>query len=193
MGYGFCEPNNPCDEVAVLLAAPPPPLHRALKRAYPAHFTSADWTDAEAGFFIRGSAHFSGGYPNPWPALACLRGIPPMLVRTIRTMVGETFELEGDDEAEREGMLWYATLDTLASRMKQKSENIRQFDRTLTTPRNKKQEYAKIYRDGQLKILEEVWEELNSVLEDLDSGEKDVTEAFAGVMSTSNEPGTTAQ
>jgi hypothetical protein len=185
MGYGFCEPDNPCDEVSVLLAVPPPALHRALRLAHPAHFVAARWTDAEAGFFIRGRAHFAGGYANPWPALPCLRGVPPMLVRTIRTMVGESFELEGGDRDEREGMLWYATLDTLAARMKQKSDDIRQFDGTLTTPRNKKQEYAKIYRDGQLKILEEVWEELNSVLEDLDVGEKDVKEAFAGVL---NEP-----
>ena len=114
MGYGFCEPNNPCDEVAVLLACPPQQLHLALKRAHPEHFVAPGWTDAEAGFFIRGSGHFSGGYDNPWPAIPCLRFIPPMLVRTIRTMTGETFELEGDNAKEKDAMLWFATLDTLA-------------------------------------------------------------------------------
>jgi hypothetical protein len=182
MGYGFCEPNNPCDEVSVLLSCPPRQLHLALKRAHPEHFVAPGWTDAEAAFFIRGSGHFSGGYDNPWPALPCLRFIPPMLVRTIRTMTSETFELEGDNAKEKDAMLWFATLDTVADRMKSKSEHIRRFDKKLKKPKNKKQEYAKIYRDGQLKILEEVWDALNEIIEPIELGDMEPTEAFAGVI-----------
>jgi hypothetical protein len=181
MGYGFCELNNPCDEVTVLLAPPHPIIHAALRRAYPEHYVAPTWTDAEAGYHIRGSDHFSG-YDNPWPALPALRGIPPMLVRTIRTMVGESFELEGGNAREMDAMTWYATFDTLAGRMRTKIDNIRQFDAKLTTPKNRKQEFAKTYRDGQLKILEEAWNGLNEVLMDIELGTKEPTEAFAAVI-----------
>jgi hypothetical protein len=182
MGYGFCIPNNPCDEVSVLLAAPPPALHRALQRAHPEHFVAPAWTDAEAGFHIRGSAHFAGGYDNPWPALPCLRHVPPMLVRTIRTMVGETFEVEGGGPRERDAMLWFATLDTIAERMQTKRQHIRQFDGMLKEPTNRKQEYAKIYRDGQLRILEEVLDALTAVIAPIETFEKEPTEVFAAVI-----------
>jgi len=168
--------------VTVALAQPPPHIHQALRDQYPHHFQDKGWIAEEASFRIRGSGHYAGGYLPP--ALPCLRGIPPMLVMTIQSLVAETFELDDDDPREMAAMLWYATLDSIAFRMKQKIEAIRQFDRKLPKqPHNRKQEHAKIYRDGQLKILEEVDRELNAVLGPLENDDADFKAAFVDLIS----------
>jgi hypothetical protein len=184
MGYGFCIIDNPCDQVMLRFARPPPEIHAALRSNLPHHFKSAEWTADESGFYIRGSKHYSAGYGNPF-GLACLRGVPPELVLSIQTFVSFSFEpAEPQDGLRLE--LWYATLDALLHRLLSKRNSIRQWDENLSlTTENKKQEFAKIYRDGQLSILCEVIEELESFLDPIEKGAQTLEEAFQGLLVSS--------
>src|ERR1700753_20701 len=163
MGYGFCTNNNPCDQVLLRLARPPPEIHAALKARVSRHFKSDTWSAEESAFYIRGSNHYSGGYADIF-GLPCLRGIPAELVLAIQTFVSFSIDPEvlGDDYEEA---LWFGTMDALLHRLQQKRDAIRHWDSELpATPQNIRQKSAKIYRDGQISILCEVIGELEKFL-----------------------------
>lgn len=179
LGYGFCLANNPCDQVAVRLSKPPPPIHDALKSRMPLHFKSNEWTTEESGFYIRGRAHYAGGYPNPF-GLPCLRGVPAELVLALQTIVSFVFTSENKDEKTQKLELWWATLDSILDRLQQKREAICAWNGRLPeAPENSAQHFAKMYRDGQLTILNEVIAELNELLGPLERGQKDLGQTFA--------------
>jgi hypothetical protein len=177
MGYGFCAVDNPCDQVLLRLARPPPEIHAILKSRLPNHFKSNAWIPEESGFYIRGSKHYTTGYENDF-GLQCLRGAPTELVLAIQAFVSFSFEPDELDDLAHLS-LWYGTLDALLHRLEQKRDAIRQWDSILlVVPQNKRQHFAKIYRDGQLNILDEVIGELKEFLEPIESGEQSLEEAF---------------
>lgn len=181
MGYGFCIQENPADEVVVRLGRPPPQIHSILKTSLPQRFKSAEWDPTEAGFFIRGSKHHTGGYPDSF-GLSCLRGIPSDLVISIQIMVSTAFESSYEHPEHKRAELWWATLDQLNERFQQKLMSITQWDDQIpASPQNKCQQAAKIYRDGQIAILTEVMEELDSVLGPLDREEISFVDAFGSI------------
>jgi hypothetical protein len=177
MGYGFCVVDNPCDQLLLRLARPPAEIYAALKARIPNQFRSDAWIAEESGFYIRGSKHYTGGYDNNF-GLSCLRGMPPELVMVIQTFVSFSFGSDAsDDNSQLE--LWYATLDALLHRLQQKRDAITQWDSSLpVSPQNKRQHFSKIYRDGQLSILNEVIAELEEFLAPLENGEKSLEETF---------------
>jgi len=157
MGYGFCIPNNPCDEVTIRLGKPPEEVHAALREAFPSQFSSPEWTADSSTFFLRGSYHYSGGYQHEMP---CLRGIQPELFHAICAILSYTSS-EMDDEA-----LVDATISAILDRLRDKRSAISRRDTELpATPQNMRQTYAKIYRDGQLRILSEIISELEGYFE----------------------------
>src|ERR1700744_5373398 len=177
MGYGFCTVDNPCDQVLLRLARPPPEIHAALREKVPMHFKSDSWISEESGFYIRGSNHYSGGYDNTF-GLPCLRGVPPELVLAIQTFISFSFDPDdlGDNHEEE---LWFGTLDPLLHRLQQKRDAIKHWDSTLPAhPQNRRQEFAKIYRDGQLSILSEVIGALEEFLDPIEKGERSLEESF---------------
>jgi hypothetical protein len=192
MGYGFCIKDNPCDQVVLRLAKPPPPIHAALRHQLPATFTSADWSTDESGFYLRGSAHYAGGYVNPLlsnsggssTGASALRGIPPALLSALHIMVSFAFESGQTSDRARQAERWWATFDALLARLEHKRDAIVVWDEHLPAegPRNRCQAFAKIYRDGQLAILNEVIAELDGVLGPLDRGEVDMVEAFEPLL-----------
>lgn len=160
-GYGFCIPDNPCDEVALRIGRPPEAVHTLLREQYPSRFSSADWTDDAATFFLRGSHHYSGGYNH---ADAHLRGIPPELLATIRAILDFSFKQQGEELSAEH--LDPAAVDAILERLITKCQGIRQWDEELMVePQNAKQRMANIYREGQLGILEEIIGELQQYLE----------------------------
>jgi hypothetical protein len=180
MGYGFCIVDNPCDQVLLRLARPPSEIHAALKARVPTHFKSDSWNPEESGFHIRSSNHYSGGYGDTF-GLPCLRGVPPELVLAIQTFVSFSFDPETLKDNQDEE-LWFATLDALLHRLQQKRDAIKQWDSSLpSSPQNNRQEFAKIYRDGQLSVLCEVIGELEQFLDPIEKGERTLTESFQGL------------
>lgn len=160
-GYGFCIPQNPCDEIALRIGRPPEPVHALLRKKYPSHFPTPDWTDQAATFYLRGSNHYSGGYLHSEPHL---RGVPPELLGTILAILDFTYKQQGEDF--RDEWLDPAAVDAIVERLVAKYQGIRQWDEKLPAqPKNGKQHFAKMYRDGQLGILEEVIGELREYLD----------------------------
>jgi len=167
MGYGFCTPENPCDEVAIRLGRPPEPVHAALRRKYPARYSSPEWDPEAATFYLRGSRHYSAGYPPPMHEnkLRCLRGLPPDFYGTIYTILTYAFQAQNEGEEISEEELVEATLHAILERLVEKRNGIVKWNTELPAqPSNAKQKYAKIYRDGQLEILDEIIGELQGHL-----------------------------
>jgi hypothetical protein len=163
-GYGFCIPNNPCDEVAMKLGRPPEPVHILLRKRYPSRFTTSEWTDEAATFFLRGSGHYTGGYPQS-PTHTQLRGVPADLIGAIRAILRHSYQQQGNELPEQH--LHPAAVDAILERLVAKYQGIRQWDERLPDePKNEKQKVAKMYRDGQLTILEEIIGELQEYLEE---------------------------
>ncbi|KAF2674282.1 SET domain-containing protein [Microthyrium microscopicum] len=178
MGYGFCIENNPCDQLVLRLAKPPGVVHLGLKSSMPSHFKSETWSVEESGFYVRGRNHYAGAYANQ-SGLECLRGVQPELVSALRIMVAFSFESSYTDPKHQQAELWWATLDALSMRLQQKRDAITQWDGMLpATPQNRRQAFAKIYRDSQLRILNEVIEELDTVLGPLDREETTIFDVF---------------
>jgi hypothetical protein len=180
MGYGFTLSQNPCDEVPIRLGRPPPAVHAALRTKLTARFTSTEWNPDEATFYLRGRGHYTGGYTSEYTHLddedsalaiaACLRGLPIDFYRTVHTIMqcafGAQAAAEGTQAIEDEE-LRDATLGVILERLVQKRDGIAAWDGELPVkPANARQAYAKIYRDGQVGILEEVIGELEMCLEE---------------------------
>ena len=155
LGYGFCLPENPCDQFALRLGKPPDEVHEALQRRFPVQFATPEWTQESATFFLRGSSHYSKGYDNE---MANLRGVPPELLGAISGIISYTQDDMGEDE------IFDATVLALLDRMRALRDAIVQWDDKLpATPQNAKQRFAKIYRDGQIAIVDEIIRELDEI------------------------------
>jgi hypothetical protein len=179
MGYGFCLENNPCDFYLFKLITPPPEIHEKFKRKIPEHFKSKECTIEELRFFLIGSNHYKGSYGVPL-GLSCLRGIPQALVLATQILIAHTMGMEETEEDGTPNLeLWYATLDTILHKIEVNREAILQFDSSLPEkPRNKREQNAKLYRDGQLRILNEIHSELGGFLAPLEESEISMEEAF---------------
>lgn len=163
-GYGFCIPDNPCDEVALRIGKPPHQVIDVLREQFPERFSSPKWTDDAAMFFLRGSDHYTSGYAHQGEETAHLRGMPPELLGTIRAILDFSYKEQGEAIAEEH--LEPAAVDAIVERLISKYQGIRQWDDRLPAePSNDKQRFAKIYRDGQLIILQEIIAELQEYLE----------------------------
>jgi hypothetical protein len=151
------------------LGRPPLQVHTALRKKYPARFTTPEWDPEAATFFLRGSKHYSGGYPPPMHSvkLQCLRGLPPDFFGTIHTILTYAFQNQHEGEEISEEELVEATLYAILERLVEKRNGIVKWDDLLVDgPKNSKQKFAKVYRDGQLEILEEIIGELKGHLGD---------------------------
>ncbi|KAF2431708.1 SET domain-containing protein [Tothia fuscella] len=172
VGYGFCTPNNPCDEVAIRLGRPPQAVHTALQEKFPARFRSTVWDPDDATFYLRASQHYTSGYTSQYqdlpglPTLSCLRGLPAEFYGTIHMILSFAFAAQGGIAEEE---LQHAAIGAILERLTDKRDGIMVWNEHLPPkPMNKRQEYAKMYRDGQLEIMHEIIGELESYLNDLE-------------------------
>jgi hypothetical protein len=182
VGYGFCLLDNPCDQVAMRLTKPADNVLNILCDKFPKLFADlqSGWKEDSGAFYLRGSGHYSGGHENLL-GLSCLRGIPAQLFIMLNTIVevAEPDEDEEDDEEAQERM-WCTTLDAILQRLEQKQAMLARFGSLLAakSPQNAKQMAAKIYRDGQVKIVDEIISELEKFLGPIEQGEISMTESF---------------
>ncbi|KAB2575457.1 Ribosomal lysine N-methyltransferase set10 [Lasiodiplodia theobromae] len=157
-GYGFCIPNNPCDVVAIRFGQLPPPITDELGRLL------GKWDPAQT-HYIRGRDHLLGPYQVSLPDYpeVTSSGVP----QTIWTVMEVLKRFQDEQQGQR--AKWRSTLSArcdLFEILATKYDNIDQFcDYLPESPRNLKQQYAKIYRDSQMKILKENHADVEKLIE----------------------------
>ncbi|RYC61509.1 hypothetical protein CHU98_g4720 [Xylaria longipes] len=164
MGFGFCIPDNPYDQVAVRLGQLQPEIHSKLHDSIPSHWQSETWKPEESVFYLRATSQHSFGYSNVYEdsKLSCLRRIPPELPKSVYIILLERNKAVGvPEEAASDKQIWEGTINVLLHQMEQALIGITQWDRELSDPPSTGgAKTALIYRMGQVKILEEVISEL---------------------------------
>ncbi|KAL1390963.1 hypothetical protein HDK64DRAFT_266149 [Phyllosticta capitalensis] len=144
-GYGFCIQDNPCDVVAIRFGQLPPPVVQELEEIL------GEWDPSQI-HYVRGRDFYGGLYPvqlEDFPKIT-ESGIPPALWTVLEV-------IKRHQHSQRAS--WRNTLSArcdLLEVLATKYDNIDQHVVSLPpTPANDKQRYAKMYRDGQMKILKE--------------------------------------
>ncbi|KAH8730875.1 hypothetical protein GQ44DRAFT_606257 [Phaeosphaeriaceae sp. PMI808] len=169
LGYGFCLIDNPIEQFPLKLAFPPMLQQYAqetgLFRPENVPFCmSTDFLNKDPNteqHFLRAKGHPFGRYDNCIPFFS---GIPPYIVHFFfaQTLLSLDLDIE-DINIQRPGLkITVQVLTLLHQALTQRCSSL-----PLTIdhhPTNKKQEYAKIYRDGQAKIIHSIRLELHSAL-----------------------------
>ena len=170
LGYGFCVEDNPIEQFPLKLAFPPMLQQYAQETGLfkpenvpfgmKIDFLSKD-SNAEQ-HFLRARGHPFGRYENGVPFL---RGIPPYIVHFffVQTLLSLGLEVQ-DINVQRPGSkLTLQVLTLLHQALSQRSQTLPLS--VSQQPQNDKQRYAKIYRDGQAKIIHSVRHELQAALD----------------------------
>ncbi|KAH5433849.1 hypothetical protein HBI25_184740 [Parastagonospora nodorum] len=170
LGYGFCLEHNPIEQFPLKLAFPPMLQEYAeamglFKPERVPFGMSTDFLEKNPNteqHFLRAKDHPFGRYDNCVPFF---RGIPPYIVHFffIQTLLSRELELQ-DINVQRPGArITLQVLTLLHQAMTQRSQTLPlSFSQE---PQNDKQKYAKIYRDGQAKIVHSIRLELQSAID----------------------------
>jgi len=167
LGYGFCVANNPYDGVLLTLKAPPRELQTELRRVHPGYFKACgDWNSEHATFRLRQPTTSTGRQPDqifhelPEPLLELLLYI----LRYERGIPFQFYELPLEYLTDNVNGRRYlpqiakAIVQSLAPKL----ANLQAVELPSQLPQNKKQYYARIYRDGQVSILQSIISALRS-------------------------------
>lgn len=172
LGYGFCLESNPIEQFPLKLAFPPmlQDFAKAMglfESSGVSFGMSADFLTKDANaeqHFLRANGHPFGRYQNSVPFF---RGIPSYIVHFFFIQTLLSLELDvGDIDLQKPGSrITLQVLTFLHQAITQRSQTVPlSFPKE---PQNEKQKYAKIYRDGQAKIIHSICDELQSALERL--------------------------
>ncbi|KAF2137630.1 uncharacterized protein K452DRAFT_321669 [Aplosporella prunicola CBS 121167] len=159
MGYGFCSPSHRCDAVAIRFGALPSPVVSSLESVL------GSWDPSET-HYVRGYDYYAGLYDVSVPDFPGFTksGIPQTLWTVMEVLkkfqdsqVGPRPAWLNNDADNKPRAEWRSTLSArcdLLEVLATKYDNIDQYvDFLPDGPKNLKQTYAKMYRDGQLKVL----------------------------------------
>lgn len=176
LGYGFCLEDNPHDKVLLTLKAPPEELQKELRKIQPGYFEErrddkdGEWSSEKATFGLQQPVH------DPERPEAVFDRLPEPLLELMIYMLRHErglsfsfverplFYLTAPNSAGRQyrapitRMIVTSLLPKLAKLQASTPQN---------PPTNKKQQQAKIYRDGQMRILEHVTGGLRNYLRTL--------------------------
>ncbi|KAH6633360.1 hypothetical protein C7974DRAFT_392629 [Boeremia exigua] len=172
LGYGFCLLDNPIEQFALKLAFQPELMQYAtqmgLMKPESVPFgmdTSFLKTDPnKEQHFLRAKGHPFGRYQN---SISFFRGVPPFIVHFffIQTILSHDISLDSINGERPDEKVTVQILALLHQALTQRSSTL-----PLTfaaEPTNVKQQFAKIYRDGQAKIVHAVRTELQSAINTL--------------------------
>ncbi|KAH9864015.1 hypothetical protein J1614_009948 [Plenodomus biglobosus] len=172
LGYGFCLEDNPIEQFALKLAFPPTLQQYAQEmglldaRSIPFGMSPAflEKDPNNEQHFLRTRDHPFGRYQNDIPFF---RGIPPYIVHFFFIQTVMTCGLEGTTiNVERpDPRIVLHVLVLLHQAIEQRSRSLPLHIELI--PKNGKQKFAKIYRDGQAKIIHSIRQELQTVIDKL--------------------------
>ncbi|KAF1911196.1 hypothetical protein BDU57DRAFT_552410 [Ampelomyces quisqualis] len=172
LGYGFCLENNPIEQFPLKLAFPPMMQDHAkamglfdpsnVPFGMSADFLTKD-PDTEQ-HFLRAKGHPFGRYENIVPFF---RGIPPYIVHFffIQTLLSLSLDVGSISHQKPGGRITLQVLTLLHQAITQRSQTLPIL--SPQQPQNEKQKYAKMYRDGQARIIHTIRDELQSALDRL--------------------------
>ncbi|KAJ8133604.1 hypothetical protein O1611_g17 [Lasiodiplodia mahajangana] len=163
MGFGFCIPDNPYDQVAVRLGQVQPNVYGKLHESIPSHWQSKTWEPEESIFYLQATSRHSFGRLNVYgdSELSCLRRIPFDLAKSVQIILLERNKLSGLILGEQQA--WAGAINVLLHQMEHALMGITRWDRELPdSPCTSGAKAAWIYRAGQVKILQEVISDLKT-------------------------------
>jgi hypothetical protein len=189
LGYGFCLEHNPIEQFPLKLAFPPMLQEYAqatgLFRSENVPFgMSTDFLTKDPNteqHFLRAKGHPFGRYENCIPFF---RGIPPYIVHFFFIQTLLSLEVDVNDvNVARPGIrITLQVLTLLHQAMTQRSQTLPlSFSQE---PLNDKQKYAKIYRDGQAKIIHSIRIEMQSAIDRIRAPKDQVPPAQALLVTT---------
>lgn len=172
LGYGFCLADNPIEQFALKLAFPPTLQEHArviglLKPENVPFRMSPSFLETDPNteqHFLRAKGHPFGRYDSLIPFF---RGIPSYIVHLffIQTMLALDLDVSGIN-VERPGI--HITLQVLVLLYQAIEQRCQNLPLTIDQkPKNEKQRYAKLYRDGQAKVIHAIRSELKAVIDRL--------------------------
>jgi hypothetical protein len=169
LGYGFCLENNPTEQFSLKLAFPPMLQEYAqqmelFKPENVPYGMSTDFLKTDPNteqHFLRAKEHLFGRYENCIPFF---RGIPPYIVHFffIQTLLSLDLDIKVVNVQRPGTKITLQVLSLLQQAMTQRSQTLPLF--FSGQPQNDKQTYAKIYRDGQARIIHAIRDELQSAI-----------------------------
>lgn len=172
LGYGFCLEDNPIEQFALKLAFPPALQQHAtsmglLEAANIPFGMSTDFLEKDPNteqHFLRVRGHPFGRYENNVPFL---RGIPPYIVQFffIQTVMTLDLDLSATDLARPGARITLHVLTLLHQAIEQRSLTLPL--ESSQEPKNDKQSYATLYRNGQARVIHSIRRELEAAIRSL--------------------------
>ncbi|KNG44872.1 set domain-containing protein [Stemphylium lycopersici] len=169
LGYGFCLENNPIEQFALKLAFQPQLQQYAqqlgLLDAENVPFgMSKDFLATDLNreqHFLRAKGHPFGRYDNHTPFF---RGVPSYIVHFffIQTAITSELDINSIDVARPGARITLQVLVLLHQALEQRCSSLPLH--IEQEPQNDRQKYAKIYRDGQARIIHSVRKELQAAV-----------------------------
>lgn len=170
LGYGFCLEPNPIEQFALKLAFPPTlqEYAREMNLLNPENVpfgmspTFLNTDSNQEQHFLRARGHPFGRYENQIPYFS---GIPPYIVHFffIQSLLARDADVR-DVDVQRPGVrTTLRVLVLLYQAIQQRCHSLPLSD--AREPNNEKQKYAKIYRDGQAKIIHSIRCELKAAVD----------------------------
>ncbi|CAK4034785.1 Ribosomal lysine N-methyltransferase set10 [Lecanosticta acicola] len=168
LGYGFCLADNPNEKILMTLKPPPEGLQEDLLRVHPGYFTNGEWSSEKATFAIgpmvldaRAPAAMFHEFPEPLLELLVYmlrheRGLPFSFVE--RPLHYLTADVGRQYLPHITRMIVQSLLPKLAKL---------QSSTPPQPPSNQRQEQARIYRGGQIRILDSITGGLRNYLRSL--------------------------
>ena len=172
LGYGFCLEDNPVEQFALKLAFSPVLQEYAREMGLlkagrvpfgmPSEFLKTDPKVEQ--HFLRPKGHRFGRYENH---IAFLRGIPPSIVHLffVQTLLSLDLDIQDVDIEHPDIRIVLHILVLLHQAIEQRCHSLPLS--TQQEPTNQQQRYAKIYRDGQARIIHSIKRELISAIDKL--------------------------
>ncbi|KAJ6198665.1 hypothetical protein J3E72DRAFT_238787 [Bipolaris maydis] len=180
LGYGFCLEDNPIEQFALKLAFQPQLQQYAHQlglldgKNVPFEMTR-DFLATDPNkeqHFLRTRGHPFGRYGNNVPFF---RGVPPYIVHFffIQTIITAEVDVNSIDVARPGARITLQVLVLLHQALEQRCASLPL--RIEQEPQNTKQKYAKIYRDGQARIIHSVRQELQAAVARLRASDQEAS------------------
>lgn len=173
MGYGFCTHQNPWDRFALAFKPPPAPVQNRLRTTHPELFDLNGWNSSAGTFYLPGPRYIAQGYDHR--IFSFWNTLPPTLIELLFHMVmrerGKDVALVNLEQYLSSNKACpdiFAISRHFLEQVQPMLARIMHLRSCLPLkPKNRLQTNAQMYRDGQIRILENVVRELRKFIQSI--------------------------